>query len=246
MGQGREAKPMHLVHTSRDFESELRELRAHCMSMGARCERSLSLALDAFWNTQTRDLAKDVEEIDRLIDRDEMEIDALVLRILALRQPVAYDLRVLAAALRLDTDLERIGDEAVNIAQRAQEDHGEDAKLIARECLKTMAEQTQEMLREALDSFVEGDVELAERVLRGDDAVDAQYGKTLRDMMAFMQENHAGIAGAFCVMRVAKNIERVADHATNIAEEVIFMVRGEDVRHGSASGLRAASPKLDA
>jgi phosphate transport system protein len=229
---------MHLAHTSREFESELRELRAHCMSMGARCERSLSLALDAFWATGTPEFAKDVEELDRLIDRDEMEIDALVLRILALRQPVAYDLRVLAAALRLDTDLERIGDEAVNIAQRAQEDHGEEAKKLARACLRTMAERTQEMLRGALDAFVEGDVARAEQVLKDDDVVDEQYGKALRDLTAFMLEHHAGIPGAFCVMRVAKNIERIADHATNIAEEVIFMVRGEDVRHGFAEGMR--------
>jgi phosphate transport system protein len=109
-----------------------------------------------------------------------------------------------------------------------------------------MAEQTRKMLRGALDAFVEGDVDRAEQVLRGDDAVDTQYGKVLRDMMVFMQENHEGIAGAFCVMRVAKNIERVADHATNIAEEVIFMVQGEDVRHGSVPRLRATTRSRDA
>jgi phosphate transport system protein len=182
-------------HTSRDYEAELRELRAHSMSMGARCERSLHLALDAFWNNSA-DLAREVAELDRVIDRDEMEIDALVLRILALRQPVAYDLRVLAAALRLDTDLERIGDEAVNIAQRAEEDPGE-AKELARAGLKTMAELAQQMLRDALDAFVEGDVIRAEKVLKGDDAVDARYGETIRDMMAFMQSNRGGIPGAF-------------------------------------------------
>jgi phosphate transport system protein len=224
---------MPLSHTSRDFESELQELRAHFMSMAARCERILQLALNAFWNNSPG-VEKEVEALDHLIDRDEMEIDALVLRILALRQPVAYDLRVLAAALRLDTDLERVGDEAVNIVQRAQEVQGE-AKELASAGLRRMAEQAQQMLRDALEAFVEEDVELAEQVIRGDDAVDVQYGQTLREMMAFMQENHDGISGAFCVIRVAKNIERVADHATNIAEEVIFMVRGEDVRHGRAS-----------
>ena len=103
-------------HTSRDFESELRELRANALAMGARCERSLRLALDAFWKASPT-LTAEVKELDRHIDRDEMEIDALVLRILALRQPVAYDLRFLATALKLVTDLERIGDEAVNIAE---------------------------------------------------------------------------------------------------------------------------------
>jgi phosphate transport system protein len=216
-------------HTSRDFEAELRELRANSLAMGARCERSLRLALDAFWD-HSPELAAEVKELDRLIDRDEMEIDALVLRILALRQPVAYDLRLLATALKLVTDLERIGDEAVNIAERAEEDHGK-AKDLASANLKTMAEQAQQMLRDALDAFVEGDVARAEQVLKGDDAVDALYGQTLRDMMAFMQAEHDEIPGAIRVIKVAKYIERVADHATNIAEEVIFMVRGEDVRH---------------
>jgi len=216
-------------HTSRDFEAELRELRANSLAMGARCERSLRLALDAFWSNSPEQAAE-VKELDRLIDRDEMEIDALVLRILALRQPVAYDLRLLATALKLVTDLERIGDEAVNIAERAEEDHGR-AKDLAKANLKTMADQAQQMLRDALDAFVEGDPARAEQVLKGDDAVDALYGQTLRDMMAFMQEEHDAIPGAIRVIKVAKYIERVADHATNIAEEVIFMVRGEDVRH---------------
>ncbi len=217
------------IHTSRDFESELRELRANSLAMGARCERSLRLALDAFWGGSA-ELAAEVKELDRIIDRDEMEIDALVLRILALRQPVAYDLRVLATALKLVTDLERIGDEAVNIAERSEEALGT-AKNLARADLKAMADAAQQMLRDALDSFVEGDVTRAEQVRRGDDIVDELYGKTLREMMSFMASQPEEIPAAIRVIKVAKYIERVADHATNIAEEVIFMVRGEDVRH---------------
>jgi phosphate transport system protein len=217
-------------HTSRDFESELRELRANALAMGARCERSLRLALDAFWNGGANDLVGEVKELDRRIDRDEMEIDALVLRILALRQPVAYDLRLLATALKLVTDLERIGDEAVNIAERAEEGSGE-AKELARANLKEMADQAQQMLRNALDAFVEGESTRAEQVLQGDDAVDELYGRVLRDMMGYMAAHSDEIPAAVRVIKVAKYIERVADHATNIAEEVIFMVRGEDVRH---------------
>jgi phosphate transport system protein len=216
-------------HTSRDFEAELRELRESSLAMGARCERSLRLALEAFWSNSV-ERAAEVKELDRLIDKDEKDIDALVLRILALRQPVAYDLRLLATALKLVTDLERIGDEAVNIAERAEEDHGR-AKELAKSSLKSMAEKAQEMLRNALDAFVQGDPARAEQVLKGDDAVDALYGQTLRDMMTFMQAQHDEIPHAIRVIKVAKYIERVADHATNIAEEVIFMVRGEDVRH---------------
>src|ERR1700728_4377143 len=168
-------------HTSRDFEAELRELRANTLAMGARCERSLRQALEAFW-TNSPEQAAEVKALDRLIDRDEMEIDALVLRILALRQPVAYDLRLLATALKLVTDLERIGDEAVNIAERAEEDAGK-AKELGRSNWKTMAAHAQQMLRDALDSFVEGDPTRAEAVLKRYDAVDGLYGQTLRDMM---------------------------------------------------------------
>ena len=216
-------------HTSRDFEAELRELRAHSLAMGARCERSVQLALDAFW-ASTTDAIAEVEALDRQIDSDEMQIDALVLRILALRQPVAYDLRFLTAALKLVTDLERIGDEAVNIAERAKEGHGI-AKDKVEPVLKKMSEKAQQMVRDALDSFVQGDVKIAEKVLASDDEIDKGYGEVLNTMMDFMAKHTQDIPAAVRVMKVAKYIERIADHATNIAEEVIFMVRGEDVRH---------------
>ncbi len=218
-------------HTSRDFESELRELRAHLLAMGARCERSVQLALKAFIEGSA-DLIAEVKELDRHIDRDEMESDELALRVLALRQPVAHDLRLLATAFKLVTDLERIGDEAVNIAERAEE-AGEGPKLVPHPHLRTMADLTQQMLRDALDAFVDADVARAERVRLGDDAVDELYGKTLGEMMSFMAQNPERIPAAMGVVNVAKYLERIADHATNIAEEVIFMVAGHDVRHES-------------
>jgi phosphate transport system protein len=216
-------------HTSRDFEAELRELRAHSLAMGARCERSLQLALESFWNGSA-ETATEVENLDRQIDSDEMQIDALVLRILALRQPVAHDLRFLTAALKLVTDLERIGDEAVNISERAKEGHLV-AKDQVRTTLKKMSEQAQQMVRDALDAFVEGDTARAENVLARDDEVDAAYGESLSMMMDYMAQHPEDIPAAIRVIKVAKYIERIADHATNIAEEVIFMERGEDVRH---------------
>ena len=217
------------IHTSRDFESELRELRAHSLAMGARCERSLQLSLEAFWSG-SHEMAAEVEGLDRQIDDDEMKIDALVLRILALRQPVAYDLRFLTTALKLVTDLERIGDEAVNIAERAKEGHGI-AKDKVGPLLKRMSENAQQMVRDSLDAFVEGDVSRAESVLRSDDAVDDAYGEVVDAMTELMRAEPAEIPSAIRVIKVAKYIERIADHATNISEEVIFMVRGEDVRH---------------
>jgi len=220
------------AHTSRDFETELRELRSHMLAMGARCERSVSLALDAFWKGAT-EVATEVQALDAQIDRDEMDIDALVLRILALRQPVAFDLRFLTAALKLVTDLERIGDEAVNIAERAHEANG-DAKALVREELTKMAEDAQEMLRNALTCFVDRDADGAKRVLMQDDEVDKQYGTVMKKMSDHMVHHAADVPAGLQVVKVAKYLERIADHATNIAEEVIFMVRGDDVRHARA------------
>ncbi len=233
-------------HSSRDFEAELRELRAHTLAMGARCERSLRLALEAFWS-QSDTIAAEVKELDYKIDRDEVDIDALVLRILALRQPVAYDLRLLATALKLVTDLERIGDEAVNIAERAEEAHGRSKEQVQPQ-LRAMADHAQQMLRDALDAFVEGDVQRAALIRSRDDQVDALYGEILRAMTTFMSGHPEEVLPAVRVIKVAKYIERIADHATNIAEEVIFMVQGDDVRHqtfppATASAKAVASNK---
>jgi phosphate transport system protein len=217
------------IHTSRVFESELRELRAHSLAMGARCERGLRLSLEAFWRGSDG-LAAEVEQLDRQIDDDEKEIAELVLRIIALRQPVASDLRYLAGALRLVTDLERVGDEAVNIAERSREELG-----VARECVRerlaTMCSHTQEMLRDAIEAFVEGQTSRAEEVLARDDSVDALHGDITRALTDYMGQHHLHVAEALRVIHVSKYLERVGDHATNIAEGAIFVACGDDVRH---------------
>lgn len=216
-------------HISRDFDAELRELRSHLLAMGARCERAVHLAVTAFLE---RDLAMaaEVEPIDARIDRDEMEIDDLAVHMLALRQPVADDLRFITTALKFVTDLERIGDEAVNVAERVRE------VAVAREIpphpqLATMSHAAQAMLRESLDAFVARDAARAEAVLLSDDAVDAAYGATLRAVFGWMRHHPDEIPVGQAVLSVAKYLERVADHATNLAEHVVFMVRGDDVRH---------------
>jgi|CZKU01.1.fsa_nt_gi phosphate transport system protein len=217
------------AHTSRDFESELRELRAQILVMGARCERMLRLSVTAFWDGVATALV-DVEALDRQIDKDEMDIDALALRVLALRHPVAYDLRLLTGVMRLATNLERIGDESVNIAERAKYDDGT-AKARAEVELRAMADATQDMLRNSLEAFSDNGATGAEAVLRCDDAVDRYYRRIMERMTAFVTEDASHAAEALRVMQVAKYLERIADHATNIAEEVIFIVRGENVRH---------------
>lgn len=217
-------------HTSRDFEVELRELRAQTMAMGARCERIVQLAFDAYWKGAESMLAE-VEELDGRIDQDELDIDALTLRILALRQPVAHDLRYLATTLKLVTDLERIGDEAVNMAERAAKGGAE----ICPPELRDMSLRVQEMLRGALESFVHRDVSRAEQILSQDDVVDDLYGRMVRSATAKIAGSTAKSAEeverVLALVYVAKYLERIADHATNIAEQVIFLVRGDDVRH---------------
>jgi phosphate transport system protein len=217
-------------HSSRDFEAELRALRSGILAMGARCEKIVELAFDAFLRGAPG-VAREVATLDRRIDRDDLEMHALILRMLALRQPVADDLRLLATALRLITDLERIGDEAVNIAERAVED---DARVIPRVGgeLKTMSAAALEMLHLALEAFIEGDDVRADDVLERDDDVDRRCGAVIAEMTGYISTHSHEVHAGLSVIRVAKYLERIADHATNVAEEVIFMVRGDDVRHG--------------
>jgi len=216
-------------HLSRDFEAELRELRSRLLAMGARCEQAIHLAVTAFLE---RDLGRvpEVVALDARIDRDEMEIDELALHMLALRQPVADDLRFITTTLKCVTDLERIGDEAVNLCERV----GEIALAPAvppHPELAEMSAAAQGMLREALDAFVERDAERAEAVLRRDPEVDALYSRVLREVFAWMRAHPDEIPAGQAVASAAKYVERVADHATNLAEQVVFMVRGVDVRH---------------
>jgi phosphate transport system protein len=218
-------------HSSRDFEVELRELTAQVLAMGARCERIVGLAF-AGYRQSGRDVLQEADALDARIDRDEVEIHALILRILALRQPVADDLRFLAAALRLITDLERIGDEAVNIAERAAYDDAE-AKLVVLDDLALMASAALDMLHLALDAFVREDDHQADGVLGRDDEVDRRCAAVIDAVTAWMSEHGSEIEAGLRAICVAKYLERIADHATNIAEEAIFMVRGEDVRHGA-------------
>ena len=221
-------------HTSHSYESDMEQLRAALAAMGDRCRCALGAALRAV-RTGSRELALEVRGLDRAVNDDEMAIDALTVKILALRQPVACDLRMLAMALKLVTDLERIGDEAVNIAERAEQGPlAGDPQTFAD--LDRMGEEAQRMVAAALDAFLSGDEARARAVLLNDDVVDELYGRTMRASEEYMKTHPAEVPSALCTMSVAKYLERVADHATNVAEEVIFMVRGDDVRHAKSVG----------
>lgn len=220
-----------LQHTSQDFENELRALKDRILAMGGRCEGLILRALGAF-ERQEQLAAQEVADMDRQINADELAVDDMAVRILALRQPVGKDLRFLMTALKVVTDLERIGDEAVNIAERA----GEMAERGGRKAyhhasLNTMGQVAVGMLHEALDSYVEEDAERAKAVLLRDDEADELYGSILRDCVDFMKKNPEQIPSAMNVASCAKYLERIADHSTNLAEMVVYMVRGVDVRH---------------
>ncbi len=177
-----------------------------------------------------RGLAEDVLAKEAGVNRMEVEIDDLAIQLLALKQPMAVDLRLIAAALKINTDLERMGDLAVNIAERAIE-------LIEEPVIKPMvdiphiAALVQSMVQKALDSFVNKDTELAKSVLASDDAVDNLRTASFHALISFMERTRKNIPQAVNLLSVIRNLERIADHATNIAEDVIFYVKGIDVRH---------------
>jgi phosphate transport system protein len=198
--------------------------------MGARSERAVGLAFEAYMRGEPSGVLL-VEQLDERIKRDEVTIHALILRIMALRQPLADDLRFLAMALRLIVDLERIGDEAINITERVVHRESE-AKSLVDDELTAMAEGARDMLEKALDALVDADAEAAEHVLGRDDAVDLACANVIASMTAHMSRNPSEVPAGLRAIRVAKYLERIADHATNVAEQVIFMVRGDDVRHG--------------
>ncbi len=229
------------LHTDREYEGELRRIREMLLMMGAKVEEMLSQAMKALVERDSA-LADKTLYIDRQINRLELEVDDLCLRVLARRQPVASDLRFLTMALKVVTDLERMGDLGVNICERVME-LNEEPPLEPYHQLVDMAEAAQEMLREALDAFVAGDADRAQAVIERDSKVDAYYATIFRELLTYMMENPRNIFRATRVQSIAKYIERIADHATNLAEMVVFMVRGKDIRHVGKLERRAQSQR---
>lgn len=220
------------THTHQEFEAELRNLKDRLLAMGGRCEQMIVTSVRAF---EERDpaLAREVMEADHRMDEDEVIVDELAVRILALRQPVGRDLRFAVAAVKASTDLERIGDEAVNIAERAIEMETNDLLSPPSAKLPEMARRAGAMLRDSLNAFVEEDTDKARAVFTQDDAVDDIYGEVMRLCLDYMKNDPDRIPDGMRICNCAKYLERIADHATNIAEMVIFMVEGRDVRHGN-------------
>jgi len=213
----------------RHFAVELEELNQALLGMGALVESSIHCSVQALVNRDER-MARRVIEDEVRINQMELDIDARVTRLLALNQPVAGDLRLLIIALKINTDLERMGDLAVNIAERAISL----AKVpLVKPLIDTprMASLVEDMLHSSLDAFVKRDADLAEKVLPADDEVDSIRDNIYSELLEVMQSNPSVVPSAIHLMFVARNLERIADHTTNIAEDVIFLVRGIDIRH---------------
>jgi phosphate transport system protein len=217
------------IHTDKLYEAELRTLREKLLEMGGLVERALAASVRAITERDSA-AAEAVRDRDREINRMEVDVDGMCRRILALRQPAASDLRFITTALKIVVDLERMGDLAVNVAERAL-DLNQAPPLGPMHDLAKIAALAEAQLKKALDAFVTGDVAKAEECMRGDELVDALYLKIFNDMLARMMEDARSIRRATAVMFAAKHLERFADHAVNLGEMVVYMVRGKDVRH---------------
>jgi phosphate transport system protein len=222
-------------HTDREYEGELRQLRDQVLLMGEEVSQMISLAMRALVERDS-ELARQVIDSDERVDRLELQNDDLCLRILARRQPVASDLRFIVSAFKLVNDLERIGDLATNICDRVLE-LNEEPPLRPYVDLVQMADLVQEMLGDALDAFVGGDVARAQKVLDRDDVVDAYFAQTFRELLTYMMENPRNISRALRLQAVGKHLERIADHVTNLAEMVVFLTEGHDIRHPGSRGV---------
>jgi phosphate transport system protein len=217
------------------FHRELDELKHRILAMAGMSEQAIDLAVQAY---SQRDLAlcQRVLNNEDAINRAEREVDEFAIDLLAMQQPMAIDLRFILAVIKINADLERVGDQAVNIVQRVMNM----IELPAHELpvdIPAMASRVRSMVRDALRSFIEGDTDLAKHVLEADDEIDRMNHEAFANLSSFMQKKPEGAVQALDALSIARNLERVADHATNIAEDVIFWVRGADVRHGAGQSL---------
>jgi phosphate transport system protein len=226
---------MAATHTDKAFEQDLRDLREKLLAMGAKVENLIAQSMKALTERDSP-LAEKVVAADKDVNRLEVEIDELCRRILALRQPAASDLRLITTALKIVTDLERIGDLAVNIAERSM-DLNQVPPLAPYVDTPRLAELAQQQVKKSLDAFVSGDVNKAEEVLQGDDLLDALFLKIFNELLAYMMEDSKNIRRATALMFIAKHLERIGDHAMNVAEMVVYMVRGKDIRHPRSRNL---------
>jgi phosphate transport system protein len=218
----------------RHFHDELSHVKVRLLTMSGEAEAALGLAVDALLE-RDEDKARRVIAGDRVIDRMEIELEEQCIDLLALQQPMARDLRMLTSALKIANDLERVGDHAVNIAQSAE--RLSQARPIAPEPeIVEMARLARDMLSDALEAFIRGDAAAGREVCLRDDKVDALHRSVFRILLTHMMEDPHMISAGMELFLVSRNLERVADLATNIGEDVVFLVEGKSIKHHAEDG----------
>ncbi len=211
------------------YREELENLKETVLRMGGLVEQMTHRSIQALVERKI-ELLDEVKAMETQVNQLHIDIDEICLETIALRQPTAADLRFIAAAMKINTDMERIGDQAINIVERAE-------SLLTVPPVKPlidiprMAEIAKEMLRDALDAFVNGNDRLAFETIKKDDLVDQLKDQVFRELLTYMRADPSTISRALDLILVSRHLERIADHATNICEDVIFMVQGKDVRH---------------
>jgi phosphate transport system protein len=213
------------------FHQELDELKQRILAMAGMSEQAIDLAVQAY-TQRDRALCQRVLTNEDAINRAEREVDEFAIDLLAMQQPMAVDLRFILAVIKINADLERVGDQAVNIVQRVLNMIDISVPDLPVD-IPAMASRVRAMVRDALRSFIEGDTDLAQHVLEADDEIDRMNREAFATLSQCMQREPENAVPALDTLSIARNLERVADHATNIAEDVIFWVRGADVRHGA-------------
>jgi phosphate transport system protein len=219
-------------HTSKQFDAELESVRSRVLHMGGLVEEQITRAMEALISGDM-DLMERVISDDHRVNALEVDLDESCSHIIARRQPAAGDLRLLITVIKTITDLERIGDEAEKIARMAKLIHGAGRLHMPRMDLSNVADRALAMLRQSLDAFARLDVSEAMAVVRQDSAVDDQFRAIMRQLITFMMEDPRTITRSLEILFIAKAIERIGDHAKNMAEYVIYMAKGRDVRHVS-------------
>jgi len=227
-------------HTLKQFDTEMEAIRTGVLTMGGLVETQLARAIAALEENATEETIDRVGEDEQQINRMQMTIDAQSSQIIAKRQPAAIDLRMILTITKIVNDLERVGDEVKKIAYKAAQTRGSDRLTQVRYFdVARAAKHVRDMLESALDAFARLDVAAAADVIDRDEVTDAMFSAVLRQLISYMMEDPRTISSALEIVFIAKSIERIGDHAKNIAEAVVQVVKGVDVRHASAEQIRA-------
>ncbi|MEJ2173388.1 MAG: phosphate signaling complex protein PhoU [bacterium] len=223
-------------HISKQFDAELESVRSRVLQMGGLVEEQILRAVEALDTGDMERIEKTIAD-DHRVNALEVGLDEACVHIIARRQPAAGDLRLLITVIKTITDLERIGDEAEKIARMAKLIHAAERQYMPRIDIKHVAQRAVAMLRQSLDAFARLDVAEATRVVKQDTAVDDEYRAIMRQLITYMMEDPRTITRALEILFIAKAIERIGDHAKNMSEYVIYLVKGRDVRHVSVDEM---------